>query len=459
MQDLEDARIFVCDDDDNTLVAARHFLSNHVKDIQVSTHPKEMMHQLQNFDIILMDMNYAKGESKGKEGFFWLNEIQKTNLDVLIICMTNNIDVEMAVQSLHEGATDFILKPMMREKLFASIINAMKLIKSKKEVRTLSQRNNDLLNVLKGPSKYIIGNCPLMEKVKRDIEKVAPTDAAVLILGENGTGKDLIANEIHQQSLRHKEAYICVDMGSLNDNLFESELFGHIKGAYTGAQNERIGRFELSQGGSIFLDEIGNISLTQQSKLLRAIENKSITKIGSNQSIPINVRIISATNKPIYSMIENNEFRQDLLFRINTIEIHLPSLRDRVNDIPLLLTHFLEVYGQKYGKDFKKPNQKLIQKLKAYTWPGNIRELQHWVERAVIMSESNKLDADDFQFQSQKDSLPSTDHNNLNLSNIEKQTIIEAMTRNGGNITRTANDLNISRFSLYRKLNRYNLKD
>lgn len=460
MDILKNARILVCDDDENVLVAARHFLEPLVMELSLALHPKEISRQrLMQFDLLLMDMNYAKGKCKGEEGIHWINEIQNDQLDILIICMTNHADVETAVQALHDGANDFILKPIMREKLFASVINALKLRDSTRQVKALNLKNNQLIHVLNGPSKNIIGDSPLMEKVKRDIAKVAPTDASVLILGENGTGKDLIANEIHRQSLRMQKPYICVDLGSLNESLFESELFGHVKGAYTGANQDRVGRLELANEGTVFLDEIGNINLSQQSKLLRALENKQIVKAGSNELVSVDIRLISATNKPIYKMIEQQEFRQDLLFRINTIEIHLPSLRDRLQDIPLLLDYFLLKYGQKYGKDFKKPSQKLVEKLKAYLWPGNIREFQHLIERAVIMAENTRLEPDDFQFiTSQHKNIKSKGLESLDLAELEMNAIKKALEQNKGNVSKTAQDLNISRFSLYRKMERYGFK-
>jgi DNA-binding NtrC family response regulator len=388
----------------------------------------------------------------------WMKKILSLHPHVIVIFMTNHGDLSTAVQAIREGATDFIPKPLMKEKLLASLHSALRLHRSEAQVRQLNTRQGQLLNVLNGPQPKLVGSGPIMQKIKRDIAKVADTTASVLVLGENGTGKDLAAKEIHHLSARRHAAFISVDMGSLSDNLFESELFGHTKGAFTGADQERVGRFELADGGTIFLDEIGNLPLALQPKLLKVLQDGIVTRAGSNTPIPVDVRVISATNQPVYRMSEEGGFRQDLLFRLNTIEIQLPPLRERPQDLPLLLQHFMEKYGQKYNKKLSPPGARLLKRLSQYSWPGNIRELEHWVERTVIMSEGSKLDPEDAPTDSRSRQAHSPTTPESGLKGVELQTIEESLARHGGNVTRAAAELGLTRYSLYRRMEKLGIK-
>ena len=458
MDALKTAKVLVCDDEDDVLFTAKIMLEGEVKELQLASNPEDAKKDWGKFHIILLDMNYSRTVTHGQEGMTWMKEILKLHPNVIVIFMTNHGDVSMAVNAIREGATDFIPKPLLKEKLLASLHSALRLHRSEARVRQLNKKQGQLLDVLNGPQPKLIGNSPIMKKVKRDIAKVAETSASVLILGENGTGKDLVAKEIHHLSDRSHGPFISVDMGSLSDNLFESELFGHTKGAFTGADQERIGRFELADGGTIFLDEIGNLPSTLQPKLLKVLQDGVVTRAGSNSPIPIDVRVLSATNQPLYRMSEDGAFRQDLLFRLNTIEIQLPPLKERTQDLPLLLEHFIDKYSQKYNKRFHAPSSKLLKRLAQYTWPGNIRELEHWVERGLIMSETNKLVPDDVpsHTRSHLDNGPISSTGRL--EGLERQAIEESLEKHAGNVTRAAVDLGLTRYSLYRRMEKLGLK-
>ncbi|MCR9085037.1 MAG: sigma-54 dependent transcriptional regulator, partial [Cyclobacteriaceae bacterium] len=340
--------------------------------------------------------------TSGKEGFHWLKQIKEIDPKAVVILITAFGDVEMAVQALKEGATDFILKPWQNEKLIATLSSAIKLKESYNEVDKLQKKQKTLQTDLKKPYTDIIGSSASMKNIFSIIDKVAQTDANVLILGENGTGKELIARAIHERSLRKDEIFVGVDMGAITETLFESELFGHKKGAFTDAKDDRAGRFEVADQGTLFLDEIGNLSMPLQSKLLTVLQRREVTRIGTNKAIPVDIRLICATNMPLHEMIMDNGFRQDLLYRINTVEIFLPPLRERQDDIPQLANHFLKIYGQKYRKTLSGFTDSAMDLLQRYSWPGNIRELQHAIERAIIMSEGDELDSRDFFFLSAK---------------------------------------------------------
>lgn len=456
----EIGKILMVDDDEDVLLAAKLLLKKHAHQVIIEKNPKKIPFLLNNdnYDVILLDMNFSKDTTSGKEGFEWLNFILGQDPSAVVIMITAFGDVEMAVRALKEGATDFVLKPWQNEKLLATIATAIKLKKSYKEVDKLKKAKQQLEEDINKPFKDIIGNSKAIKDVFAMIEKVAKTDANVLILGENGTGKELVARAIHQRSLRKDNSFVSVDMGAITESLFESELFGHKKGAFTDAKEDRIGRFEIANEGTLFLDEIGNLSLPLQSKLLTALQSREITRIGTNKTVSIDIRLICATNMNIHTMVNEKTFRQDLLYRINTVEIYLPSLKERLEDIPLLTNHFITKYTSKYRKDVQGIDREAIHKLKKYNWPGNIRELQHAIERAVIMSEDEILQPDDFNFLSGGQSSPQDIvSDNLNLDEVEKTVIQKAINIHDGNISKAADELGLTRASLYRRLEKHGL--
>lgn len=457
--DKELGKILIIDDDEDVLIAAKLLLKKHAKEVIIEKNPKKIPFLMNNgtYDVILLDMNFSKDITSGKEGFYWLEQILEADPSAVVILITAFGDVEMAVKALKEGATDFVLKPWQNEKLIATLSAAIKLKQSYKEVDKLKNAKKQLEADINKPFKDIIGDSPAMKNVFSIIDKVAGTDANVLILGENGTGKELVARAIHQRSLRKDNVFVGVDMGAITETLFESELFGHKKGAFTDAKEDRAGRFEVANGGSLFLDEIGNLSMPLQSKLLTAIQRREVTRIGSNKSVAIDIRLVCATNMPVYEMVSENTFRQDLLYRINTVEIHLPPLRERQDDINLLTDHFVKVYCEKYRKPPKKVAASTYKKLQKYGWPGNIRELQHAIERAIIMSEGNTLSPDDFFFLVQKVDSGSDAVDNFNLDEVEKNVITKAINKHSGNISKAAKELGLTRASLYRRLEKHGL--
>lgn len=453
-------KILIIDDDEDVLLAAKLLLKKHAHQVIIEKNPKKIPFLLNNdtYDVILLDMNYSKDITSGKEGFFWLSQILEQDPTAVVIMITAYGDVEMAVRALKEGATDFVLKPWQNEKLLATISTAIKLHKSYKEVDKLKKAKKQLEEDINQPFKEIIGNSASIKKIFDLIEKVAKTDANVLILGENGTGKELVARALHQRSLRKDNSFVSVDMGAITETLFESELFGHKKGAFTDAREDRIGRFELANKGTLFLDEIGNLSMPLQSKLLSALQSREITRVGSNESVTVDIRLICATNMPLYDMVEEGSFRQDLLYRINTVEIKLPPLRERKEDVAMLADHFVQKYSKKYRKDIKGFTSDGLSKLKEYSWPGNIRELEHAVERSVIMSENESLTANDFFFLSSgKGDSGDISTNTLNLDEVEKTLIQKAIDMHDGNISKAAKDLGLTRASLYRRLEKHGL--
>ena len=452
-------RILVIDDDEDILQAVHLLLKQHVAQIHTEKKPDAIPTLLNNtsYDVIFLDMNFAKGATSGQEGFDWLNKILEIDPYAVVILITAFGDVEMAVRAIKEGATDFILKPWHNERLIATLSAAMNLRKSRIEANNLRSRQKQLIADLDQPFHDFIGQSPPMQEVFSVIQKVAKTDANVLILGENGTGKELVARELHRQSSRAEEVFISVDMGALSETLFESELFGHVKGAFTDAREDRAGRFEIASGGTLFLDEVGSLPLTLQAKLLNVLESRKVIRLGSNKPIPIDVRLICATNMPIYEMVSQNKFRQDLLYRINTIEIRLPPLRERTEDIPILVDHFLKIYSKKYHKPLKRMSSATMKRLEKYHWPGNVRELRHAIERSVIMSESGVLQPSDFFFPAQVTKGYGMIFEDYNLEEIEKLIINKAINKHGGNITQAAKELGLSRASLYRRLEKHGL--
>jgi len=455
-------RILVIDDNEDLLKAAKIFLKRHFQQVDVDKSPESIPNLLNNaqYDVILLDMNFTKDMSSGQEGFFWMDKILEIDPAAVIVLITVYGDVQMAVKAVKEGATDFVLKPWDNEKLLGALHSAMRLRKTKIEAGKLKERQKLLNADMDTPFREIIGNSPAMLKIFDTIEQVAKTDANVLILGENGTGKELVARALHRRSHRADEAFISVDMGAISETLFESELFGHVKGAFTDAKESRAGRFEIASGGTLFLDEIGNLSLPLQSKLLSVLQNRIVSRVGSNKQIPIDIRLICATNNPIYELVEKKEFRQDLLYRINTIEITLPPLRERSEDIPLLAEHFLKQYSKKYGKNLRSISPGALKRMEKYNWPGNVRELQHAIERAVIMCTKQSLQPEDLFFgarQSESRAENSVSLEQYDLEEVEKILIRKVLKKHNGNITHAANELGLTRSSLYRRLDRYGI--
>lgn len=455
-----DARILIVDDDQDVLLAARLFLRQHFRVVHAEKDPSNLPTLLKNetYDVILLDMNFSRDATSGKEGFVWLNRILEIDPAAVVIFITGYGDIELAVQGIKEGATNFILKPWENKKLLATITANLKIRESRQELEDLRSRQKAILSNIDQGFGSIIGNSPAMDQVMATVNKVAVTDANVLILGENGTGKELIARAIHRASHRHDEVFISVDLGAISETLFESELFGYKKGAFTDAKEDRAGRFEAAHKGTIFLDEIGNLSHPLQSKLLSVIQNRKVIRLGSNKEIPIDVRVISATNMPLYQMVKENKFRQDLLYRINTVEVAVPALRERVEDISLLVDHFLTQYCRKYKMPLKRLNTSTLRRLEKHSWPGNIRELQHAVERAVIMSEGNILEPHDFFLpHGEEEREPILGEGNLNLEETERMLVRKVVDKHGGNISKAAKELGLTRASLYRRIEKYGL--
>ncbi|HRJ31239.1 MAG TPA: sigma-54 dependent transcriptional regulator [Cyclobacteriaceae bacterium] len=455
-QPEKQGKILMIDDDEDVLLAAKMLLKKQNHHVIIEKNPNKIPFLLNNdtYDVILLDMNFSKDITSGKEGFYWLEKILEKDPTAVVILITAFGDVEMAVRALKQGATDFILKPWQNEKLIATISTAIRLKQSYNEVDKLRKAKEMLEEQIGKPFGEIIGESAAIKEVFSMIDKVARTDANILILGENGTGKELIARAIHQRSLRKDNSFVSVDMGAITETLFESELFGHKKGAFTDAREDRPGRFELANGGTLFLDEIGNLSMALQSKLLSALQSRQVTRVGSNQAIPVDIRLICATNMPLHQMVKDGTFRQDLLYRINTVEIKVPPLSDRVEDIALLAQHYLEYYARKYHKQVTTISSNAMDKLKRYAWPGNIRELQHAIERAVIMTDSSSLQESDFLFSRPVSSLSAE---TLNLDEVEKAAIVKALNLHSGNISKAADELGLTRASLYRRMEKYGL--
>jgi DNA-binding NtrC family response regulator len=450
--------LLIVDDNKSVNSALEMMLQYEVKKLITLTSPKRIHEILDqnDIDIVLLDMNFQAGTNSGNEGLFWMKEILKHDNDISVVMITAYGDVELAVKAIREGAVDFILKPWDNERLLATLNTAWKLRISRQEAHILKNDNQFLKKEIKrGEEKIVLGASPTMINVMNIVRKVAVTDANVLITGENGTGKELVAREIHNLSKRSNELLVSVDMGSITETLFESEMFGHVKGAFTDAKDDRTGKFEIAQKGTLFLDEIGNLSSQSQSKLLSALQNRYIIRVGSNKQIPVDIRLICATNCRLPAMVSDGLFREDLLYRINTIQIEVPPLRDRVDDIPVLAFHFLRIYCEKYNKPFRKISTLALEKLSNYHWPGNVRELQHSIEKAIILSDSSVLGPSDFSFNSQAKGLP--DNSNVTLEEMEKKLIAESIRKYDNNLSIVASKLGITRQTLYNKLKKYDL--
>jgi two-component system, NtrC family, response regulator HydG len=454
---LRAASILALDDDPDILTALRLLLKTRVKQVLTEKRPDNLPALLaaQSFDLVLLDMNYRSPIHTGNEGLFWLRKIKELHPTMTVVMMTAYGSIDLAVQSLKEGAADFVVKPWENDKLLATLNDAL----LREAVEREADQPKPLLNRASGPK--IIGNSPEMNDIFQKLQKVAPTDANILILGENGTGKDLIAQALHERSARANKPFIKVDVGALTESLFESELFGYRKGAFTDAKEDRMGRIEAANGGTLFLDEIGNISLQQQAKLLSVLQNRQVMRLGSNTLVPVDIRLICATNVPIAELADGQRFRKDLIYRINTVELTVPPLRRRPSDIPLLAQHYAAVYAAKYGKADIRFSPGALDKLQQYAFPGNVRELQYTIERAVIMADTPELQAADLRFSSLEiPSLPeaaTASDDNLNLNAVERTTILRVIEKHGGNISRAAKELGLTRTALYRRLQKYDL--
>jgi DNA-binding NtrC family response regulator len=454
-------KVIIIDDNEEILVALKIFLRKYFDEIQTLNNPSNLHHCVStiDYDLVLLDMNFRSGDRSGNEGIYWLNEILKINPNATVICITAYGAINIAVKAMQSGASDFIEKPWDEELFLASILRAAKLNENKKQINKLSEKNKLLSKQNTGNLEMVNGVSEKMQIIHQTIDKISPTDANVLVTGENGTGKELIAKNIHAKSIRNENPFITVDLGSLSPNLFESELFGHKKGAFTGANSNKTGWFEIAHGGTLFLDEIANLSLEQQAKLLSAIQKKEISPVGSTKIIPLDIRIVSATNANLQGLVKSGKFREDLLYRLNTIQIELPALKNRKEDIPQLVEFYLHKFVHKYKKENLKISPTLLNRLQNYNWPGNIRELKHSIERAVIMSEDNKLNISDIYNENQN--LKSHENSNeldlLNLDNNEKHLIQKVINLAKGNYTKASEILGISRKTLYNKIDKYEL--
>ena len=451
---MKKSTILIVDDDQDVLTALRILLKPRCKEVIIEANPERILSILerQPVDVLLLDMNFKSSLHTGNEGIYWLSRVKEKYPQIQVIMITAYGSVDLAVKSLKQGATDFVIKPFQNDQFLETINLAIedKPAKDKGRPKQILRDRDEL---------QIVGESPIMQELFLKIEKIAPTDANILILGENGTGKDLIARAIHERSLRNRAPFVKVDVGALTDSLFESELFGHKKGAFTDAREDRLGRFLTAEGGTLFLDEIGNITLQQQAKLLTVLQNRRVTPLGSDQSTAIDIRLLCATNIPISTLSDENRFRKDLIYRINTVELWVPPLRERGEDIELLSHHFLKFYSQKYNKTKIGFTQEALRKLNNYKFPGNVRELQYSIERAVIMSDYERLTDDDILFSplEMKDS-PTADHSaTMNLEEIERQTIQKVIDKYSGNISKAAKELGLTRAALYRRLEKYNI--
>ncbi|HLP75170.1 MAG TPA: sigma-54 dependent transcriptional regulator [Bacteroidales bacterium] len=452
---MKKGNLLVVDDNREILKALQFLLKQDFDVVRTISNPNQLNADLQgtDFDVILLDMNFKSGVNNGNEGLFWLREIRKISPQSEVIMITAYGDVELAVKSLKEGAFDFIVKPWDNAKLRATLDAAKRMRNSNRQISDLKSRERMLTSDANRKSQMIQGRSPAMKEISDLVKKVAATDASVLITGENGTGKEVIAREIHDLSLRSNELFVLVDLTSLAESLFESELFGHKKGSFTNAFEDKTGRFTMADRGSLFLDEIGNIPLNLQAKILTVLQTRKVTPVGSINEIPVDFRLISATNRNLKEMVKQNQFRQDLLYRMNTITIHLPPLRERPEDIEDLAFHYLKFYSQKYNKGNLELNDEVLRKLMNNPWYGNIRELQHAIEKAVILSDGSRLKASDFFIESEVNPVGGTE----TLEDMEKMMIISTLNKNGFNQNKTAEQLGITRQTLYNKIRKYGI--
>ncbi len=455
-QNTKEGRLLIVDDNKSVLSALRILLKSEFLEVITLSGPTTLMHELgtREIDVVLLDMNFRAGESSGNEGMYWLREIKRFRKDIEVVMFTAYGDIETAVKATHEGAADFILKPWENEKLLATLKAALKLRKSNVKVGNLIRREQDLKTEMNRDDRMIIGVSPSMQKILDLIKKVAGTDANIMITGENGTGKGLIAKEIHRLSERRNELLVTVDLGSMSESLFESEMFGHTRGSFTDAREDRTGKIMLAHKGTLLLDEIGNLPLQLQSKLLNVLQNRVVIPVGSNKEHLVDIRLISTTNKNLLQMIRDQTFRQDLLYRINTIQIELPPLRQRIEDIGMLASFFAARYSVKYKKNCMKLRDKTIELLQKYQWPGNIRELQHTIEKAVILCDGDCLSPDDLYLN--QSHHVHTDES-LTLEEMEKRMILKELKNQSQSLSLAARNLGISRTTLYKKMKKYGI--
>jgi DNA-binding NtrC family response regulator len=452
--------ILVVDDDNDVLYTARLVLKGLFGKVDTLSRPGYLPECLKSgrYDLILLDMNYSRGDTSGSEGLGWLGKILQIDPDVKIITTTAYGEIDLAVRAIKAGAADFIVKPWNKDQLLASIRNVFAQENIRKKENRQKTNPADSKNPLKSRYPEIVTRSRSMKLVLDTVRTVAPTDANVLILGENGTGKELVAWSLHCASSRCQNDFVHVDLGAIPETLFEAELFGHTRGAFTDAKEERRGRFEAASGGTLFLDEIGNLSMPMQAKILTAVQSREIIRIGSNNTVPVNVRLISATNMPLYQMAESFEFRQDLLYRLNTVELILPPLRERKEDIALLTEYYLRLFAEQYNKDGINIEEETMAKLEQYHWPGNIRELAHSVERAVILSKSGILKPGDFAFRMKSQPMAPLEEPIVRVEDYERKAITNALNRNNGNLSKAADDLGVARTTLYRKIARFGIE-
>lgn len=454
--DAKKGKILIVDDKQDVLIALKMFLDSEFAEIKTLKKPDQIIPSIKQneFDVILLDMNFKASVNTGNEGIYWLQKILKVDPKAVVVLITAYGDIELAVKAIKLGAIDFVLKPWDNDKLISTLKAAYKYKLSNRKIASLLEKQKHLNDNLNKDYQFVIGRSEVMKDLLKTIHKIAKTEANVLILGENGTGKELIAREIHKLSNRSNEVFISLDMTSLAETLFESELFGHVRGSFTDAKENRVGKFEAASGGTLFLDEIGNLPLSLQAKILTSIQNKEITRIGSNKTVAINIRIICATNKNLKEMIEQGLFREDLYYRINTIQLDCPPLRDRYGDLTILSEHFLKKYIIKYDKPKLKISKTALEKLSDYSWPGNIRELQHTIEKAVILAENDILSADDFVVDTKK---VVSKNRPKKIEEMEKEMIREALITHKDNYSYVAKELGISRQTLYNKIKKYDL--
>jgi DNA-binding NtrC family response regulator len=447
-------RILIVDDNKTLLSAIELALQPDFESVTCLSNPKQLPFVLQTekIDVVLLDMNFVAGINSGNEGIFWLGEIKKSKPEIQVVMITAFGDVELAVKALKMGASDFVLKPWDNARLLETIKAAVHMKKSQDKINRIRDESGILANDQTKEAE-MLGHSTVMQRVLKMIDKVAPTNANVLITGENGTGKELIAKAIHRKSLRALQPMVGVDMGAITETLFESELFGHVRGAFTDAKTARDGKIKIADKSTLFLDEIGNLSLPLQAKLLAVLENRQVIPVGANHPIPVDIRLVCATNCNLDQMVAEGRFREDLLFRVNTIRIEAPPLRDRDEDIILLANHFLNQYAEKYHKLKLILSGKAKEKFRHYHWPGNVRELRHAMEKAVILSEGELLQPEDFHFRptSERDDPHST------LEEMEKAMVEQALTESGGNMSSAASRLGITRQTLYNKAKKYGL--
>ena len=461
MRKLTDTTVLVIDDEEDILFTIKMLLKKHIGSVFTESNPFHLPRLIRQHqpDLILLDLNFRSSATTGEEGLNWLAKIKEVSPETQVIIITAHGDVEIAVRALKQGATDFIEKPWHNEKLLSTVRSTLELALSRREIGRLEQTRAALTDELQALTGQIVGRSEAMQSIFKKNEKVAKTDANVLILGENGTGKEMVARAIHQASPRRNEVFVKVDVGSIPESLIESELFGHKKGAFTDAREDRQGRFEAAQNGTLFLDEIGNLSLQAQSKFLSAIQNMAVTPVGSNRPVSVDFRLICATNESLSERVVERSFRQDLLYRINTVEIHVPPLRERIGDIPVLVGHFVGLFQEKYRKEDLAVAPEALRLLERHPWPGNVRELQHALERAIILSDSDLLLPEDFRFLGNEPELPEGDPaSTLNIEEMERKLILQALQIHKGNISKAADDLGLTRAALYRRLDKFGLK-